>query len=97
MANQPSAAGARRLDNGRGSESKRAFSKLPRRGRCPAEGKKLKVACDLLGNRSQAATGRTNRLLKFWLQAAQKDPEARRAKHKDESGNLKAEFSFQLS
>ena len=31
------------------------------------------------------------------LQAAQKDPNARRANHKDESGNLKAEFSFQLS
>jgi hypothetical protein len=31
------------------------------------------------------------------LQAAQKDPEARRANHKDESGNLKAEFIFQFS
>jgi hypothetical protein len=35
--------------------------------------------------------------LKSLLQAAQKDPEARRANYKDESGNLKAEFSFQLS
>ena len=31
------------------------------------------------------------------LQAAQKDLEPRRANYKDESGNLKAEFSFQLS
>jgi hypothetical protein len=31
------------------------------------------------------------------LQAAQKELEPWRAKHKDESGNLKAEFSFQLS
>jgi hypothetical protein len=36
-------------------------------------------------------------LLKKLLQAAQKDPQARRANYNDESGNLKAEFSFQLS
>jgi len=36
-------------------------------------------------------------LLKNLLQAAQKDPEAMRATYKDESGNLKAEFTFQLS
>jgi hypothetical protein len=31
------------------------------------------------------------------LQAAQRELEPRRAKYKDESGNLKAEFIFQLS
>jgi hypothetical protein len=35
--------------------------------------------------------------MKNGLQAAQKELEPRRANYKDESGNLKAEFSFQLS
>jgi hypothetical protein len=34
---------------------------------------------------------------KHCLQAAQKELEPRRGNYKDESGNLKAEFSFQLS
>jgi hypothetical protein len=36
---------------------------------------------------------------KLWLQAAQKDPQARRANYQDESGNLKADsvFSFHNS
>jgi len=34
---------------------------------------------------------------KCGLQAAQKELEPRRSNYMDESGNLKAEFSFQLS
>ena len=79
MATRLAGGGARRLDNRRGSESTRAFSKVPRRGGLPVD---WQIVRSLLAtcNGSQAATGRTNRLLKFWLQAAQKDPEARRAK-----------------